>query len=43
MEEIVVIREYDDLPYIVKSEDGQIEQPAKQTHSDARKVQRPER
>lgn len=26
MEEIVVIREYDDLPYIVKSEDGQIYQ-----------------
>ena len=26
MEEIIVIREYDDLPYIVKSEDGQIYQ-----------------
>ena len=26
MEEIVVIREYDDLPYIVQSEDGQIYQ-----------------
>lgn len=26
MEEIVVIREYDDLPYIVKSEDGKIYQ-----------------